>query len=71
MAAAGVERAISGHGADLLIGRDLVQQVGRPLASSLEPVALPGSMSPSSPGVNSTAQMSPVAVSIARWTLRY
>ena len=54
-----VEGSVSGHGADLLNGRDLVQQVRQ---NGLSPLSLE---------VNSTARMSPVAVSIARWTLRY
>lgn len=59
VATARVERAVAGYGANLFTGRYLRQQVGR---TGLSPMSLE---------VYSTAQTSPVAVSIAKWTLQY
>jgi hypothetical protein len=59
VAAAGVIGAIGGHRADLFTLGDLVEHSGKT------------GLSPSLLGVNSTARMSEVAVSMARWTLRH
>lgn len=59
MAAAGVIGAIRGHGANLFAQGDLIEQLRQARTVAV------------ATGVNSTAQMSEVAMSIARCTLRH
>jgi hypothetical protein len=58
-ATAGVMRPVGGHGADLFVFGNLVQQLRQHRAVAI------------AAGVNSTAGMSEVAVSMARCTLRH
>jgi hypothetical protein len=70
MTLARVEGAVCGDAADLLIGRDLIEEFGQHVRGALEPMALRRSPSPTSLVVNSAARISSVFSSIPIWILR-